>query len=276
MKKILIRLVGSLCILAALAVMFFPTLVRIDGVKAKHMVAARNMVLDDLGYRYSRLMSYYEFCEKTDDDGLKDDLKANDLPSRKSEIEECFSQACSLLKELINKDISLVEIARISIEAPKYIEQTNNLLTTDRCINILFGPMTELLPGPAEESINLVQDVVDVAHDYKPAFTIALTFIIFMLAFGFACAVTHMLNRPRFLKYIFFLFLLTFVVGITITVPMISDAVLDGLPTVPTEAEDLRAQVTAMPYFALFLAMVPIVLDIIFERKKKVKKNEGD
>ena len=258
MKKLFIRIAGSACILAALAAMLFPTWVQIDGISRKDVRTTRNGLVTGLENAEETLLRVLdgEYADQ-----YKDDLKDNDLPSRKSQIKKSFKETETLIKELVNTEISLKEVLWVAVEAPGYIKDTENFLSTDYCASMVFSVFEQ--PQVYQE---FVQDVVDEANAYTGIMIAAAILLIMLIILGCAAAVTHSMDRLRFLKYIFMSALAVVVIGLLIALPIITEIVQDVSDPM---MEEMKLTVTALPFIAVLLAAVPVVLDIVFERKKQ-------
>ena len=86
MKKYVIRIVGALCILSAMALLFLLPCVQLDGVSRKEL---RTMREDVTGVLEQGAESLYAWL----DSDMKDDLKDYDLPSTKAGIKKRFREA---------------------------------------------------------------------------------------------------------------------------------------------------------------------------------------
>ena len=258
MRKLFIRIAGSVCVLAALAVMLFPTWVQIDGISRKDVRTTRNGLVTGLEYAETTLLRALdgEYADR-----YQDDLKDNDLPSRKSQIKKSFRETETLIKELVNTEISLREALWVAVEAPGYIKNTENFLSTDYCASTVFSVFEQ--PEVYQE---FVQDMVDEASAYTGIMIVAVILLIMLIALGCAVAVTYSMDRLRFLKYIFISALAVMVVGLLIALPIITEIVQDVSDPM---MEEMKLTVTAMPFMSVLLAAVPVVLDIIFKRKKQ-------
>ena len=259
MKKIIIRLIGSLCILGALAVLLLTTWVELDGASRKELRELRNQLQEDLAMAEEK-MQYYSDMEMFDEE-----LKEYGLPRSPSKIKSRFKDTEALIKELVNTEISFGEILWVAKEAPGYIEDTEALLEIPALAEKLIqtGASVEY-----EIDVESMEETIDSVADFKAIFVIVVGFFIILMALALVSAVTHMLNKVRWVKYIFLVLLVAIVVGVCVGVPMLTDVIHDEL-YLTSAFEDMSLQVTVMPYFAAALMLVPVVLDIIFERKKK-------
>ena len=257
----LVRAIGSVCILAALAALFLPACVKIDGVPRKELRAISETLETGLADVEEFLLDYYSSPD------IKEDLKDNDLPSTKSSIKSRIQTTATLIDALINTDITINELLMLSLEAPRYIEDTANLLETDIVVNQLY-----LM---ADESIeDGLEDAVDTLSDISILFVVFSGLLIFIVAVGGISAITHCCNKLRGFKYLFLVIVIGITVGLTVGLPMVNSMIYAAVD-LPVEFEDLALKVTIMPYLATALAIVPVVLDIIFERKFKTAKVEG-
>lgn len=262
MKKILIRIVGSLCILASLAVLFLVPSVKLEDVSRKDLRTYRKTLTGDLELVQETLL--YTLSDYLSKDDLQDDLQDCDLPSSKTQIKNRFSETKNLLTKLLDEEISLKELMDLSMKAPRYIDDTENLLETNYAAELIFET-SEIV------YIEDVEDVIEVADDLKMLFWGILIFFFSVIAFGVVAAVTHSLPWLRFIKYFFLFMLVLTVVIISVGVPLLNELIQDEF-TLAEELEDMTLAASILPYTAILLAIVPVVLDIIFERKKPENK----
>lgn len=259
MKKLLIRLAGALFILASLAALILPTCIKVEEVSKKDFRECREEVTADLQTIENRLVAGLEWNNSP----LKDDLKDNDLPSTKSSIKKRMKDAESLAKELVNPELSLKEVLSITGKAPKYIKDTENFLDTTYCADYVFE-VSELM------AYEHIEDAVDGISSLRGVFVVITAFFVIFAALGVASAVTHCFNKVRYLKYIFLVFLILIVVGMSVAVPALNDVLQDEVE-LERRFQDMTLRVTVMPYISVALMIIPVVLDIIFERKNKMK-----
>ncbi len=255
MKKLLIRIVGSLCIIASLAIIFFSTAVQVEDVSRKDMRAIRQQLTNDLEAVQDSVLLEIKIL-----DDYKEELKESGLPYTKSRINRRFSQTEELIEELINDEMSMREVLTISAAAPRYISDTQKMLDTSICASHIFKASEYVYQDD-------VEDIVDTFSQYAWVFILVLCFFLFFILLGCASAATHCLNKVRFLKYIFIGCLVLIVLGLTISLPILNNVIQDQF-TLPEQLEDIRLKATLMPYVSVALAFVPMVLDILFERKK--------
>lgn len=259
MKKYLIRLIGSLCILGALAILLMTTWVQVEGIKNRDLKNIRNQLTADLELAQEKMLCYSEM------EMFEEDLKEYGLPRTPSKIKGRFKETENLVKELLNTDVSFYEVLWVAKEAPAYIADTQDLLEIPALADSLIQTGEDADFEITPESL---EDTMDSVSGFKVIFVLVFAFFIFLMALALAAAVTHMLNKVRWIKYIFLVFLVLFVVGVCVGVPMAADIIHDEV-YMPPEFADLSLRVTIMPYLAAALMLVPIVLDIIFERKFK-------
>lgn len=60
------------------------------------------------------------------------------------------------------------------------------------------------------------------------------------------------------------------VAGSCVVLPVVSEIAADALGNVPAFAE-MTLKMNVTPFIAVVLMIVPVILDIIFERKKEIK-----
>ena len=252
MKKYSIRIVGAVFILAALALMFLSPWIRFDSTSRKEMRSLNSQISVDLNNIEDTLL---------EDRDLRADLKDNDLPSSKTQITEQIRELKTFFKELLDSEISLQELMHISQVMPAYISDAQKFLDTDLAAETVFENTEQLDYEDAE-------DIVDTLNSYRTVFDWLHTLMLCFIVVGIAAAVAHCLNWVRFIKYIFLAMVAALVIALYIAIPIVSD--LMRLETTLTgDASNLSMSVTAMPIITLALLLVPIVLDIIFERKHK-------
>lgn len=260
MKKYIIRTIGALCILAAVAMMFLTSWVQIDGVKRGDMRDLRNGFLDDLAIAEEKMLYDIEI------DSVKDDLRDNGLPTTPSKVKGRFKETKQLLEELLNTDVSFNEVLWVAKEMPGYMEDTEALLEIPYIAEDLIQTSGN---DEFEITAESMEQTLDETEDFKIIFIAVVGVFILLIALAVASAVTHMLNKVRWIKYIFLFLLVAMVVGVCVGVPMASELIHNESEFIPSVFEDLSLRATIMPYLTAALMLVPVVLDIIFERKKK-------
>lgn len=257
MKKIIIRLVGALCILAAVAMMFLTTWVQIEDVKRQDMRQLRTQLTDDLAVAEETMLA----CRES----YKEDLKEYGLPTTSGKIKSRFRDTEALIKELVNTDISFHEVLWITKEVPTYIKDTEALLELPELAEMLIRT-----DKSAEFMIDVesVEETIEAVADFKAIFVIVFYFFVLLIALAVVSAVTHMLNKGRWVKYIFLVLLAAIVAGVCVGIPVVSEMILSEV-YLTSALEGMSLRVTIMPYLTVALMLIPVVLDIIFERKRK-------
>lgn len=263
MKKIFIRIIGSVCILAAVLMLFMSTSVTVKDVSRNDMREYRNMITTDLQAVEDALIA--EISRPYSE--VKAELKDSELPATKSSIKKSINELETIFVEAVNFDISLKEVFEILRKAPRLIEDLDNLFSTSLSKQIVLKETG--LTGLVEED---VQSAIEIGNDYKGAMVAVVIFIVLFAILGLAAATTHSLNKVRWLKYIVIVLLILVVVGISVGVPVLNDLIQNEFEP-EVGFEDMTLRVTAMPYICVVLAIVPVVLDIIFE-KNKIKKEK--
>lgn len=279
MKKYLIRIIGSVCILAAVAVLFMPAWLEIEGLKRSELRELRSDIsgmVESVGDTFADMASY--------SDDFKDELKDNDLPHTRSSIRKRFGEIEDLTEQLLDEKVSMYELLVLSTKAPGVVRDLENILDSS-VSNAFINCLTESIVEDAreenpdayysEENIRnfenrLQSDLEDgieaVSAVSSIVFTVLAAVLFLILALAVASAATHICNKGRWVKY-FLLALMVVIVAVgAVCLPMVSDLIEEA--DLGDPFEDLSLQMTVMPYIALVLMLAPVVLDIIFERKK--------
>lgn len=279
-KKYLIRVIGALCILGALALMFMPGWVTLDGISRRDL---RNIRSDIDGVFDAALDDFTHYNEHND--AFTDELKDCDLPHTRSSIKSRFKEVTHLTEELLDDTVSLQELLTVSIKAPGMMTDMENLLSSRKVSSAFFGSAaeyilyvgtqatgeeydSEVVGVAADELEKAAEDGLDVVSEISPLFVLLAGVLILILALGVAAAALHICNKGRWVKYLFLSVLVVLVAGSCVAFPMASGILADSLDDM-SAFEDLALQITVTPFIAVALAIVPIVLDIIFERKKR-------
>lgn len=276
MKKYIIRIIGALCILGAITLLFMSPFMEITGVKRSDMRELREdteELLEGVSQMIQDRVSY--------DEDFEDDLKDNDFPYKKSAIKKRFKEVEGLATELLNDKISIYELAVIAAKAPGIVKDVGNLLNTDGGDYVISAITQNAMEKVREENPDAYFDDEDIL-EYKKnmkadaedavallsALSIAFIGLVVLLALivllAVISAVTHVCNKKRGLKYVVLVIMLILVIGGTVAGPLVSKLVDLQKPF-----DDAGLQMAIMPYVALVLMFVPVVLDIIFERKNK-------
>ena len=259
MKKTLIRIIGALCIVASLYVLFMTTWVNVDGIKRSDMRKIKEQFTTDLDAIEKELQNGIKYSE-----GLKDELKDENLPYTSGKLKRAFKETESLLLETIDDKVSFKELFLLSAKLPGYVKDTEAMLGTSLVSTLIFETSEYYY---AED----VEEVVDAVADYTYIFYIVIGVMVLIVLLGVISAVTHVMNKRRFIKYFYIAIVLVLVCGICIALPMAMNSVKDTME-LSEVVEDMELKATLMPYVTLLLAAAPVVLDIIFEKKKKVEE----
>lgn len=282
MKKYLIRIIGALCILGSVALMFMPGWLELKGISRRDLRDIRSDVDGICTTVTDRMVALVEM-----DDDFKDELKDCDLPYTKGKIKARLREIGDLAEELLNETISLQELLILACKAPGILEDAENLLDSDAA-EILFtdvakyilyegsqaeyspydGYNWKLIDTNAEHFMNSAEDVLDGLSVFMFVFILLTSVLILIIALAVISAVTHICNKGRWLKYLYFVLLLGLVVGTCVALPAVSELLAEPLETMPA-FEDMTINIMFTPFVAVALMIVPIILDIIFERKKK-------
>ena len=276
MKKYLIRIIGALCILGAITLLFLSPFMEITGIKRADLRDFREdaeALLDGVSQTMQDRVAY--------DEDFEEDLKDNDFPYKKSEIKKRFKEVEELATELLNNKISIHELLVISVKAPGIVKDFGNLLNTDGGDYVINAIAESGMEQVREENPDAYFDDSDITEYKKTirgdaedavallsALSIAFIGLAVVLALivllAVISAVTHVCNKKRGMKYIVLAIVLILVVGGTVAGPLVSNLVDLNEPFT-----DAGLQMAIMPYVALALMFVPVILDIIFERKNK-------
>ena len=183
MKKYIIRIIGALCIIGAVAAMFLLSWFKIDGIKRSDL---RNLRDDTCG-----VIKYVgdSFVEKVSvDDNFSEELKDNDLPSSRSAVKKQFREIGDLLEGLLDENISLQEVLTLSIKAPGIIEDAENLVDSSVGASLISVVTDYQVNEAREENPDAVfseekltsykrqlrtnlEEGVETASEIKPVFT---------------------------------------------------------------------------------------------------------
>lgn len=283
MKKYLIRVIGALCILGAVALMFMPAWVKLDGVKKSELRDVREDITGALG----EVSDYIQY--RLDDDDFKDDLKDNDLPYKTKTVKKQYKDMDNLCKSVLDGDISMQELLTLSAKIPGVVTDLENILELEAADSIFYqaaryivryGNDPMINPGEVDyynAGVVARTAVEDLTNDAEmvPLICYGLTAVlVLVLALGVLGAVLHVCNKGRWVKYLFFALLLALVVGSLLAFPMVNEA-LGETAFLSKDMQDLELKMTVTPILAVALMFVPIVLDISFERKFKKMKMEA-
>lgn len=278
MKKYLIRIIGALCILAAAAVMFVPAWVQLEDVSKKDLRKTRD---DITGFMEAVEV---EYINSLDNDDFKDDAENCDLPNTERKAEKFFKNINNLTKDLLDESVSFQELFMLAWEAPALLTDLHSLAELEYAENLFAAASYEFYDyeykhGWENGFIYSVQDadvVIDAIENGLADLTLITIILyavigVFVLIFLLAVlsAVLHVCNKGRWVKYLFLVLVVALVAGSCVAFPMVSDLLGEVTADMP-ELEDMTLSITVTPFIAVALMFVPVVLDIIFERKKKL------
>ena len=283
MKRILMRIIGALCILGAAALMFFPNWMTIDGISRKDMRKVRN---DVVGITETVSESFAERVKASED--FKDDLRDNDLPYTRATIKKRFKTIGNLAAELMNDTISLKEVTQTAFLLPGVLKDAENLLDSDartmlfsQAANYVVYSGSEPIPDAdgdyvselADAMDEMVEGAVDGLAGYSIIFIAVGALFVLILLLAVASAVTHVCNKGRWLKYLFLVVLVAMVAGSCVGISFASDMLPEMFAGMPL-MENASLRISVMPFLAVAVMFMPIVLDVIYERKNEQKKVE--
>lgn len=282
MKKYLIRIIGALCILGVAALMLLPAWLELDGVRSRDLRDVREDVTGIVDLLSS------EFVSNLDNEDFKDDLKDNDLPYTRSKIRTQFKEISELADDLLDSTVSVKELMVVCAKAPGIVQDLENVLEMDYADGIfeiaaeyaltmgnqpMAGATWADIVYAAETMQDQTEDMVDMAGDLGLICYGLVGLLGLILVLGVVSAVTHVCNKLRWLKYIFLVLLVALVAGSIVALPVANELIAEAMTATPA-LEDMTLKLQAAPILAVALMFIPIVLDIIFERKTKTKKAE--
>lgn len=282
-KKYLIRIIGALCILGSLALIFMTSMLEIDGVKTKDW---RKFSEDT-----------EKVCKTVEDDFLtnlehselfEDELDDCDLPHTRSKLKSLFKEVYAVTDTITAKEYALKDVLVLSWKAPKLIDSIEGITDSRMVSNVFFVSIashvvyeqskagiidcspydSEVIANTAEMYMDTSEDTIEMISELSPVFLALTAALVFFVILGLVSAIAHMFNKGRWVKYLFLVLLICLVVGFTIAAPLVSEMITDSMMNT-SNLKDLVLQMTFTPYLAVALAIVPVVLDIIFERKNK-------
>lgn len=279
-KKYLIRIIGALCILGAAALMFMPGWIQVEDLDRRELRNYRS----DLEGICSEVSD--AFVAGLDDEDFKDELKDCDLPYTRSKLKARFKEIEELGSELLNDTVSLQELLVLSVKVPGLLKDAENLLDSN-CSSAFFysyahyilfegsnavldpyGYDNEIVIDIIDQLEESAQTIVDEVSEYSYVFVLVTGVMILILALAVISAITHVCNKGRWVKYLFLTILVLLVAGTCVALSMASDMLVDALAEVPLFA-DMSVNMANTPFVAVGVMFIPVVLDIIFERKKK-------
>lgn len=282
LKKYLMRAIGTLCILGSLALIFMTGIIQIDGVKSRDWRDFSENTIDICEDVEDSFLQNLEF-----DDTFKDELKDCDLPHTKSKLKALFKNVDTITDIITSKEYALKDVLVLSHKAPKLIDSLEGITDSNMVSNTFFTAIAshvveqqsregiidcspydkEVIDATAEMYTDSSEDTIEMISELSPIFFGLTAALLIFVVLGLISAITNMFNKGRWVKYLFLVLMIGLVVGFAIATPMISALITDNMMNT-SNLSDLVLKVTFTPYIALALAIVPVVLDIIFERKK--------
>lgn len=285
MKKYLIRVLGALCIVAALAVMILPTCIKIDGMKSKNKRLLRGNTEAFLSAAEDALV------DGVKQDAIEEDLEDNDLPATKSKLKSWLKEIENVAEDALDEEISLKEILVLLCKAPGITKDMQNLMNTDYAMSRTLDALAyeaykgNLDPGVKAEPEQMyewvqssefrdsLEDTVEMLDPVPIVCYIVLGVFGLFGALAVWAVVGHICNKGRWGKYVLLALVVLVVVGTCVALPLLSGVIEETAGDVSL-LKGVQLRMTAAPFCVIALMIVPIVLDIIFERKYKTIKAE--
>lgn len=280
LKKYAIRSVGALCILGALALMFMGSWIKLKDVDRRDLRSLREQLKDFTGAAEKAYISQLQESRL-----FKDEAKDCDLPASSGKVKAGIKEVDTLIGSVLDENVSFWEALDLSVRAPRIAETTEELLESD-CADSLFtytayylwideyrqdeeldyNDIMELARKDGRQFATMTEDIADGYEEFSPLVVLLTAVLCMIILLGVAAAATHICNRVRWLKYIFLVLLVLLVAGTLVATSFASDMIAD---LVGGPLADLTLSITVVPFFAIALMIVPVVLDIAFERKKE-------
>ena len=282
-KKYLIRAVGALCILGSLALIFLTGFISLDGIKSRHWRELRS----DTQNMCEAVEKRFLF-ELEDSELFEDELDDCDLPHTRSKLKGRFKEIDNMTDIVLSDRIALKDVLVLSIKAPELVENVEGIMDSsiisDAFFSSIAGYVVEkqslqgiidcdpydrsIINATAEMYLEDSEESVEMISELSFVFVLLTAALLMFIALGVISATTHMFNKVRWIKYLYLAFLTILVVGFCVAAPLVSDLIVDSAVNMPA-LEDLVLTITVTPFISVVLAIVPVVLDIIFERKNK-------
>jgi hypothetical protein len=260
-KTIIVRIVGVVCIVAALLVLMLPTSLKMDGVKSKAIKEMSRETEADLDAMQSRmLMKAYEY---------EDELEDNDLPTTQSGIKRMFKNAKSVVKGIVKSEYSLYGVYEVMGKLPKYVEDFGNLADlNDAQLSYIIGENEYMRKAD-------IEDIDDVDNELELVANVVRGLFIAIAVLCVLAAISCAIGRLSAFKHLYFVVICA-VVGLVGGLVVVTSGGLTDVFTLPENFEDAMLNITATPFVAVALSFVPIVLDLIFKNKKHQIKGEKE
>lgn len=263
--KYIIRFIGSICILAAVALLFFSPIVEIDGVKNKDFQTMYSQFEKVSTQQGDWLISAVEQSNSS----VKEELREYDLPYRKSELKTWFRNINGLVKETLNRSITLEEVFNLVWNVPGLVEDLENLVQTD---SLLEKGINGMVISYDEEAFD-IYEILEKAEGYFDVIRRASYLVIGLFAvltlLVVAAVIGNMLNKGRGIKYAVLVIVTAMTVGCYIGVPSLSTLLSEAVSEIEPFG-DMKLYTTAVPILACVLLIIPAVLD--FWNKKRAEQ----
>lgn len=272
-KTMLIRLVGALCIIGSVVMLFLSPWVQLDGLKRKEKSAVTDVLSEVYDGVEEGAVTLVE-----DIDEISKALKKADLPYKEKAVKTMVRGITDPLKAVFDEGVSLQGIFSLSWAFPEVAEWMG--VTMD----VMLDNAAAI--GPAEEVTEVLEDIQDALE--TPVSIVRVVVIVFLAlaVLTLLSAVCHMCNRVRWVKYLLLVLVMALVIGSYVAVPIASDSMNDAIEdavdslqeslNLPAEVmaavltlENLELTMGLMPALGAVLLLVPVLLDIIFEGKRK-------
>lgn len=282
-KKYLIRAVGALCILGSLALIFLTGFISLDGIKSRHWRELRSDTQNMCKAVEKRFLFDLKYSEL-----FEDELDDCDLPHTRSKLKSRFREIDDMTDIVLSDRIALKDVLVLSIKAPELVENIEGIMDSSIISDAFFSSVAgyvvekqsrqgiidcdpydrDIINATAEMYLEDSEESVEMISELSFVFVLLTAALLMFIALGIISATTHMFNKVRWIKYLYLAFLTILVVGFCVAAPLVSDLIVDSAVNMPA-LEDLVLTITVTPFISVVLAIVPVVLDIIFERKNK-------
>lgn len=270
-KTYLIRCIGALCILGAVATLFFPAWIQIDGIRRKDFRTLQDSFTTVITAEEEFLLSNL--------DNWKEDLKDNDLPYKKTDLKNWLHDIQAILKDGLNDQISLKELTVLIWKAPGLLKDAENLTQTDHVLEeavafavSCFYPSSEYTSRSISRFEKFLIDSLEDATEYFGLIRLgcycAIVLSVLLALFSVFAAVGHVCNKCRWGKYVLLGISVILTVGAFVALPMLTELLQDLFADVPY-LEDIKLRVNLIPVFSVILLLVPVILDIVTKATQK-------
>lgn len=270
-KTYLIRCIGALCILGAVATLFFPAWIQIDGIRRKDFRTLQDSFTTVITAEEEFLLSNL--------DNWKEDLKDNDLPYKKTDLKNWLHDIQAILKDGLNDQISLKELTVLIWKAPGLLKDAENLTQTDHVLEeavafavSCFYPSSEYTSRSISRFEKFLIDSLEDATEYFGLIRLgcycAIVLSVLLALFSVFAAVGHVCNKCRWGKYVLLGISVILTVGAFVALPMLTELLQDLFADVPY-LEDIKLRVNLIPVISVILLLVPVILDIVTKATQK-------